>query len=449
MPSNPVFSKPFAVPMVRFLYSVVLYLLAPMLFCKLTVRIFKDKKYLDRLVQRFGYGLASLEATEQSQEALRVWIHAVSVGEVNAAVPLVKKIKENFPDSAIILTTMTPTGAVQANNALAGDIRHCYLAYDYPGSVQRFLRTIQPSIAIFMETEIWPNYLAACGKKQIPTILANSRLSEKSYRGYRHFRRLIASSLSRVDEIAAQAQMDAGRLLNLGAKNDAMHITGNIKFDLVVSDDIKQRALTLRSRLGTQRPIWIAGSTHSSEEAKVLEAHAEIKRGCPAVLLILVPRHPERAAEVCKLCARNDLQTIFLSELNGDLAKDADIVIGDKIGQLPMLISSSDVAFIGGSLVPVGGHNILEACAVSVPVIFGPHMFNFQKIADQVLARGAGLQVDDQGELAETASKLLNDPTLRQRYGSAGKRFVEDNQGAVERIYKLVEKHLLRVAASQ
>ena len=295
-----------------------------------------------------------------------------------------------------------------------------------------------------METEIWPNYLAFCARKQISIVLANTRLSEKSYRRYRNFKRLISTSLSHVDAIAAQAQMDAGRLINLGARKEAVHITGNIKFDMVVSNETRQNALGLRNRLGVKRPVWIAGSTHPGEERQILNAHAEIRQNCPDVLLILVPRHPERSDELLRTCADNGFRTILQTDLKDALPHETDIMIGNTMGKLPMLICASDAAFIGGSLVPVGGHNVLEASAVGVPVIFGPHMFNFQKIASQVLAQGAGLQVEDSNELAETISRLLNAPALRDNYGIEGQRFVEDNQGAVDRVFALVEKHLIK-----
>lgn len=433
--------------MVHTLYSAVLYLLSPVVLSKLLVRISSDRKYLDRLPQRFGFGLPALLETPAELGKSCIWIHAVSVGEVNAAIPLVRKIQEQFPGLPIMLTTMTPTGAMQAENTFGEGVVHCYLAYDYPGSVRRFIRKIKPAIAIFMETEIWPNYLKACAEQHIPIIFVNARLSEKSYLGYRYFRQLISASLRMADAIAVQAQMDAGRLVKLGARDDAIHITGNIKFDIAVSDDIEQTASEVRNQLGACRPVWIAGSTHPQEEAQMLEAHAIIKQDYPKALLILVPRHPERSGEIMKLCARSDCNALLHSSLGDQLSEDADIVIGDTMGRLPILICASDVAFIGGSLVPVGGHNVLEACAVGVPVIFGPHMFNFQSISGQVLARGAGLQVMNPGELAESVCKLLGDSSLRESYGAEGQRFVRDNRGAVERVYRLVEKQLLKTDA--
>lgn len=435
--------------MTRTIYSVALYLLSPILCFQLLLRISRDRKYLDRWPQRFGYGLKIADLSHSAADQPRIWIHAVSVGEVNAAIPLVNKLREGFPEFLIVLTTMTPTGARQVSECLGDRIIHCYLPYDYPGSVKRFVRNVKPSIAIFMETEIWPNYLAFCAKKQISIVLANTRLSEKSYRGYRNFKQLVSTSLGYVDEIAAQAQMDAGRLIKLGARKEAVHITGNIKFDMVVDNETRQNALNLRSRVGTQRPIWIAGSTHPGEEQQVLNAHAGIKRDCPDVLLILVPRHPERSGELLRMCTGRGFKTILQTNLKDALPNETSIMIGNTMGELPMLICTSDAAFIGGSLVPVGGHNILEAAAVGVPVIFGPHMFNFQKIANQILAQGAGLQVEDAGELAETVSKLLNDPALRENYGIEGRRFVEDNQGSVEKVFALVEKHLTKTNGRQ
>ncbi len=431
--------------MPRALYCIALYLLAPILGVQLLLRVSRDKKYLDRLSQRFGYGLNISAFTPNREGQPRIWIHAVSVGEVNAAIPLVNRIHEKFPDCLIVMTTMTPTGAKQASDYLSNKISHCYLPYDFPGSVRRFVSLIQPVIAVFMETEIWPNYLACCSSRQIPIIFANTRLSEKSYRGYCNFKPLISKSLSYVDEFAIQSQMDAGRLRKLGARKESIHITGNIKFDITISDEMKQTALLLRHRLGSQRPVWIAGSTHPLEEQKILDACREINQKCENALLILVPRHPERSSQILRQCKENGYKTLLYSNLQGSISKEIDIMVGDTMGELPMLIATSDVAFIGGSLVPVGGHNVLEASAVGVPVVFGPHMFNFQKISDQILAQGAGLQVENAGELAETICKLLNDPTSRKNYGDEGQRFVKENQGAVERVLTLIEKHLTKI----
>ncbi|MCY4312942.1 MAG: lipid IV(A) 3-deoxy-D-manno-octulosonic acid transferase [Gammaproteobacteria bacterium] len=432
--------------MTRALYSVALYLLSPILCFRLLLRISRDRKYLDRLPQRFGFGLKIPRLVHGKADQPRIWIHAVSVGEVNAAIPLVNRIREKFPEFMIVLTTMTPTGAGQASGCLGDRIIHCYLPYDYPVSVKRFLSHAKPMMAIFMETEIWPNYLAFCAKKQIPIVFANARLSEKSYRGYRIFKQLISTSLGHVNQVAAQSQMDAERLVKLGAEKEAVLVMGNIKFDTVVSNETRQNALDLRNRLESPRPIWIAGSTHPGEEQQILSAHSEMQQSCPDALLILVPRHPERSNEVLHRCAESGFKTMLQTSLKDMLSNETSIMIGDTMGELPMLICASDVAFIGGSLVPVGGHNVLEASAVGVPVIFGPHMFNFHKIADQILAQGAGLQVQDSNELAETVSRLLNDPALRTNYGIQGKRFVENNQGAAERVFALVEKHLVKTS---
>ncbi|MEA3291412.1 MAG: 3-deoxy-D-manno-octulosonic acid transferase, partial [Pseudomonadota bacterium] len=297
---------------------------------------------------------------------------------------------------------------------------------------------LRPELAVIMETEIWPNLLRGCARRSIPVLFANVRLSEKSYRGYARFRSLFAPRLREVDAFAVQAEPDAERLIRLGARAESVHVTGSIKFDIRLPASVSEAAQSVRRELGRARPVWVAGSTHEGEEAALLELLGPLQKQHPRLLLVLVPRHPERFAGVSRLSARLGLRTARRSETRGPLGEGIEVYVGDTMGELPLLIAAGDAAFIGGSLVDTGGHNILEACAAGVPVLFGPHMFNFKQIAEMVVEQGAGVQVLDAGELEEVVNRFLHDAELRDRYGGAGLALIDQNRGALERIYVLL-----------
>ena len=424
------------------IYTAVLYLILPLVLIRFCCRAVRNNRYFERFPQRFGFqlGIRPPVTTEQGSSSTRFWIHAVSVGEVNAVVPLVQYLKTAYADCYIIITTMTPTGFDRVWKIFSDNVEHCYLPYDYPGSVKRFLDCAAPSLALVMETEIWPNYISACARRNIPMIYTNVRLSEKSFRGYNRLRWLFEPLLKSVSDFAVQSDMDAARLKKLGAEDGSVHITGSMKFEVDMPASLFEAAESVRLQLGRDRPVWVAGSTHEQEEVQILEAFIEIRKNYPDILLVLVPRHPERFTTVFRLCKRFGLSTILQSQTTTDVSEQTEVFLGDTMGQLSLLICASDVAYIGGSLVPTGGHNILEACAAGIAVLFGPYMFNFQEISDQVLSRGAGLQVMNSSELSQTMQKLINDPVLRDQYGSEGKRFVEDNRGALEKVCVLIRK---------
>jgi 3-deoxy-D-manno-octulosonic-acid transferase len=423
------------------LYRVVLYLGFPIVVIRLLLRATRNKQYLHNLPQRFGFMLPLPGAALAQNYHHGIWIHAVSVGEVNAANTLVKELQELYPGKAITITTMTPTGSDRVRKLFADSVHHCYLPYDYPGAVNRFLGKVKPDLAMVMETEIWPNFIEACFKRKIPVIYTNVRMSSRSQKGYLKFRKLFSPILKKVSCFAVQALPDADRLISIGANSDSVEVTGNIKFETTLPASVAEVAQSVRRDLGRDRSVWVAGSTHEGEDSQVIEAYLKARKEVDNLLLVLVPRHPERFSSVLKLCTRLGCTTVLRSKLKAEIPADTEIYLADTMGDLSLLIAASDVAFIGGSLVPTGGHNVLEACAAGVTVIFGPHMFNFQEISDLVLAKGAGIQVMDSNELSDVVIKLIQDPLIRDQYGSEGKELVEENKGALEKILGMVQRH--------
>ena len=419
------------------LYRLLLYLFAPVVLVRLLYRAIRNSRYFERIPQRFGYHLGI--PGNQAAQGYKFWIHAVSVGEVNAAMPLVRYLESEYPDCRITVTTMTPTGSDRVLKTFGNSVDHCYLPYDYPGAVNRFLDALKPNLAMVMETEIWPNYICGCAHRKIPVIYTNVRMSEKSFNGYNRFRSLFEPVLRKVNHFAAQSGADADRLVKLGVAADKVHVTGSIKFEIELPASVLEAAQSVRRSLGWDRPVWVAGSTHEGEESQILEAFLEVRRSCPDLLLVLVPRHPERFSAVFRLCTRYGCKTVLRSKQPASISADTEVYLGDTMGDLALLIAASDFAYIGGSLVPVGGHNVLEACAAGVAVLFGPYMHNFQEISDQVLAKGAGVQVIDSEELGAVVARLVNDPMMRDQYGSQGKLFIEENRGALAKITGLVK----------
>lgn len=407
-------------------YRLVQYVCWPLLVLRLFWRAARSPRYFQHWPQRLGYRFGLPASTMGG-----IWIHAVSVGEVNAVLPLVQCLLTANAARPIILTTMTPTGAARVAQC-DPRIHHCYLPYDYPGAVRRFLDAAQPQLAVIMETEIWPNFIHACWRRQIPILYSNVRLSARAHHRYRRFRSVLSPTLKKITRFAVQSQVEAERLRDLGAPPAVVQVTGNMKFDLTVPDDLPRRTAALRAELGAHRRFWVAGSTHHGEEAPVLAAYQRARVRYADLLLILVPRHPERFGAVARLCRTHGYKTQLRSH-HQPVAADTEVYLADTMGELATLLGLAEVAFIGGSLVAQGGHNVLEACVVGTPVIFGPHMGNFRAIAEQVLIRAAGVQVFSSAELAETVIKFLDDPVLCAHYAANGRRFVAENKGAVER----------------
>lgn len=415
----------------RRLYTLLLYLLIPAVLLRLAWRGFQLPGYWRRIPERFGF----ITPPTLPPGAYIVWLHAVSVGEAQAAVPLVQKLIARDARLRIVLTTMTPTGAAHVRDKLGDDVTHYYVPYDLPGAVRRFLSRVRPRMAIIMETELWPNIFHCCAARATPLILANARLSERSARRYAHVHSLISATLNQVTAIAAQSAPDAERLIDLGAPRERVRVTGSIKFDIKLPASLHEQAAVLRRSLGTERALWIAASTREGEEELILDAFDAVKQALPHSLLVLVPRHPERFAKIAALCRKRDLRTVLRSEGRA-CDERTDVFIGDSMGELPLFYAASDVAFVGGSLVPAGGHNLIEPAALGLPLITGPYMFNFTEVSRLLREAGAVTEITNANDLGAAVVRHLQDANLRHAAGERGRRLVEQNRGA---LHKLVE----------
>ncbi|HHM06098.1 MAG TPA: 3-deoxy-D-manno-octulosonic acid transferase [Gammaproteobacteria bacterium] len=416
----------------RHLYSGLLYLITPCVVLRLLWRSRRAPDYRRRWGERFGW------VPVRDQPC--VWLHAVSVGEVQAAAPLIEWLLAR--GEAVLVTTTTPTGSERVRSLFGGRVAHCYLPYDLPGAVARFLKRIRPRLGVIMETELWPNLFRACRRAEVPLVLANGRLSERSAAGYRRLGGLAREVVRDLSVIIAQGQADAGRFLSLGAEPERVRVSGNIKYDLSFQPGTKTQAGILRRMWGEARPVWIAASTHAGEDEPILEAHARVRRRLPEALLVLVPRHPERFDAVAELCARRGCPVVRRTEWRA-CERGTQVFLGDTMGELPMMYAASDVAFVGGSLVPTGGHNVLEPAALGVPVVVGPHIFNFAAISDALIAAGAAVRVMDAGELAGAVHTFLVDPDARRSAGARGAAWVANNRGALRRVQDIVEAFLV------
>jgi 3-deoxy-D-manno-octulosonic-acid transferase len=415
----------------RRLYSLLIYCAVPFAFAVVLWRGLRDRSYWQGLGERFGGGARTNAA---------IWLHAVSLGEMTAAAPLLRALRSRYPQYPLVLTTATPTGRARARSLFGDTVDVRFLPYDTPGAVARFLDRIRPRLAIIMETELWPNLYGECAGRRVPLVLANARLSAKSVSRYRRFGGLSRGIFSAISLLAAQTLEDAERFVAIGAQSARTHVAGNIKFDLELGEGVLDRGRELRSSFGSARATWIAGSTHAGEEEQVLAAHETLPQGA---LLLLVPRHPDRFDAVAELLARRGLN--FTRRSSG-IAPDraTQVLLVDTVGELAALYAAADVAFVGGSLVPIGGHNLLEPAALGSPVLTGPSYSNAKDIARLLLAHGAALQVNDARELAAAVARLLADPLERRRMGDIGRRIVESNRGSVARLVALIEPLLLQ-----
>ncbi|NNC57867.1 MAG: 3-deoxy-D-manno-octulosonic acid transferase [Woeseiaceae bacterium] len=414
----------------RFFYNFLTYLLLIPYTGYWLIRGLGNRSYYDRLGQRFGVGFPILDGC--------IWIHAVSVGEVQASLPLISALRKRFPDRKFLVTTVTPTGAARVRAVFGDSIHHCYIPFEFPGAVRRFFRSVKPEAALIMETEIWPNLYRGCGVRDIPLILVSARISPRSIPGYRKLLPLIRETLSHGIIIAAQSQSDADRFLSLGAGLERTWVTGNIKFDVDLPPQIKEQGAQLRIELIGDRPVWIAASTHEGEEQILLDAHRILLERYPDLLLVLVPRHPQRFPEVREFVVKSGFGVVSRTDGVTCNASTA-VLLGDTMGEVPLFYAASDIAFVGGSLVPVGGHNILEPAAQGLPVITGPHLFNAQDIADMFADRRASLVVNDKKELANAIADLLDHPDKAAEFGQRGLELLQQNKGALARLMVLLE----------
>lgn len=431
----------------RLFYSVLLYLLMPVVLLRLLWRGVAQRDYWQRIPERFGF-------VPRVPGGVAVWVHAVSVGESLAALPLIRRLLDEHPRS-VLVTTTTPTGSERVRAALGDRVLHTYAPYDLPGSVARFLRRVQPARVVVMETELWPNLFAALARRRAPLVIANARLSPRSFAGYRRVRGFARDTLAHCAAIAAQTEADAERFRAIGAEPSRVHVLGNLKFDLEMPEALVRAGQALRQRWGAARPVWIAASTHEGEEDAALRAHRILLRRYPQALLVLVPRHPQRFDGVARLIEKSGLRSVRRSALalpapfQVESLKpspaatpplgDTQVLLGDSMGELPMYLGAADIAFVGGSLVEVGGHNVLEPASLGLPVLFGPHMFNFEQARALLLERGAALEVADMLALEPALAALFHNPAAREAMGRAGREVLQANRGALQRLVGLIE----------
>ncbi|HEU4590053.1 MAG TPA: lipid IV(A) 3-deoxy-D-manno-octulosonic acid transferase [Steroidobacteraceae bacterium] len=415
----------------RLLYIVIAYLLAPVVLAAMALRGFRDRSHWEGFSQRLGLG-AAIEGGRS------IWVHAVSVGEVQAAVPLVNALLAKYPAVPLVVTTGTATGRARAR-ALFGSRAHVrYVPVDLPGSVRRFFARVQPRLAVILETEIWPNLYHRCGQLGVPLVMASARISPRSVRSYRRLVGLFREALSHGIFIAAQSELDAERFRSIGASPQRTHVVGNIKFDFRLPPNIEAQGAALRRLLGMDRPVWVAGSTHAVEEDILLAAHRLVRARFAQALLVLVPRHPPRFAEVAESLRAHGVK--FVTRDSGAPTNgDTEVFLVDRLGELLAFYSAADVAFVGGSLVPVGGHNLLEPAALGLPVLAGPNNFNSADLARLLVECNAVRIVHDTDSLAAAVCELLAEPAARTRMGASGRMAIEQNRGAVDRLMAFLE----------
>ncbi len=418
----------------RIFYSGLFYTLLPFIFLRLLWRGIKAPAYRKRWNERLGFYPGSPFSNV-------VWFHAVSVGEAESVFQLVKCYQNAHPDDIVLITTTTPTGSARVKAVMGAAVEHVYLPYDIPSAVARFMGHFRPKIAVIMETEIWPNLFYNCGKNKIPLLIVNARLSDRSARGYQKLHGFFSSILANVNIISTQSELDKKRFIQIGAKIDQVITTGNIKFDLDIPDDLIVQGKIIKNEIFSNRQVWIIASTHKNEEQPFLDIYKRIKSKYPDLLLVIVPRHPERFNEVANLCQANQLEIARRSQ-DSTCTKDTDVYIADTMGELKKLYAAADIAFVGGSLVPVGGHNVLEPAAIGIPVMFGPYMSNFKEIEKGLLSLNAAVQCANPEELENKLVKLLDDQLFRQQLIDQAKHFVLANSGATRKNMDLIEKFL-------
>ncbi len=414
--------------MARFLYTLVLCLLLPFIFMKLVMRARRQPEYLQHLGERFGFYRKRCDKSV-------IWLHAVSVGETRATVSLVKKLCTAYPDCQILLTHTTPTGRATSEQLYGDAVMRAYLPYDYPFAIRRFLRHFRPKIGILMETEIWFNLIHEGHEAAVPMLLLNARLSEKSAAGYARVATLVRSALHELTHVSAQTAADSARLTRLGARN--VSVMGNLKFDIVPPPAMLELGNVLREQFGKNRQVFLAASTREGEEALLLDAWQAVHIDA---LLVIVPRHPQRFADIAAMLDKRGLSYQKRSE-HRPIAPDVQVVLGDSMGEMFAYYAAADLAFIGGSLLPFGAQNLIEACSVGTPVLIGPHTFNFADATRLAIEAGAAIRVEDATELVQTAHKLLGDADALIAMKQQGIRFVAAHQGATDKALIVIAKH--------
>jgi len=407
----------------------------PLILLYLSYRALKSSDYRGRISERFG--LKKLRPNKPV-----ILVHSVSVGETIAATPLINALINRYPEHHILVTTSTPTGSATVIKNFGDRVLHCYLPLDLPGAVKRFLSDVKPQLCIVMETELWPNLINQLHQRAIPTLLANARMSEKSALGYRKKAApLMAEMLSKLSQVSAQFASDGERFCQLGLSHDKLEISGSIKFELTISDQLVTQQQRLKAQWAPNRQVWVAGSTHPQENEQILLAHRQLLAHFPDLLLIIVPRHPERFDDVATLCANQGFELVRRSESVAP-NNTTQVVLGDTMGELLLMFGLADVAYVGGSLIERGGHNPLEPAALGKPVLMGSSVYNFSDICQRLSQAGGMRQVNNESELSSTITQLLNDAPLRDKMGQHAQQLVQDNQGTLARLMHWVDQNI-------
>jgi len=411
----------------RTFYSFALWMLLPYIFARLAWRARKQPEYLHHIGERFGF------YTQRSEKPV-IWLHAVSVGETRATQSLITRLRATYPGHHILLTHTTPTGRAASEQLYGGDVMRVYLPYDYPFAVRRFLRHFKPQLGMLMETEIWVNLIHACHEAGIPVLLLNARMSEKSAKGYANFEQLTRPALCELAAVAAQTDDDAARLTALGAHN--VSVMGNLKFDIEPPPAMLELGKQLRGQFGAGRKVFLAASTRDGEEALLLDALKQVHDS--SLLVVIVPRHPQRFNEVASLLEQRGITYQRRSD-NCTVTRDISAVLGDSMGEMFAYYAAVDLAFIGGSLLPLGGQNLIESCAVGTPVLIGPHTFNFAEATQLAIRNGAALQVQDANELVSELQRLLDSTEALNGMSQKCLDFVGLNRGATEKALHVIK----------
>jgi len=415
------------------LYTTLLTATLPLWLLRLRRRAKTLPAYRERWDERFGKYQSAPFASHQPLTEKTIWIHTVSVGEFLAARPLIKALLAAYPETTMVITTTTPTGSEQVVKTFGEQVQHVYIPFDLPWMLKRFIKHFQPKICLIMETELWPNMLAVLKKNDIPSVFVNARLSARSAKSYLKIKKTVRRMMQNITQIIVQNKDDGQRFVGLGLDQNKLTIAGNIKFDMPVPEGIAEKAKDMANHLGKgDRPMWVVASTHEGEEALILKSFANIKKDIPNCLLCLVPRHPDRFDHVYNLCQNAGFKVGRRSQEN-PLDAECDIAIGDSMGEMMVYYAAADVTFVGGSLIPIGGHNLIEPALLSLPILTGPNMQNFLELKNLMVAADAVIICDNENIVADQVIDILKNPEQAKALGQRAEQVAEDNRGALEK----------------
>ncbi|CAH0992824.1 3-deoxy-D-manno-octulosonic acid transferase [Sinobacterium norvegicum] len=421
----------------RILYTGIFYLIQPLVMLRLLWRSLKAPAYRQRMLERYGVYLK-----KRLNNKPTIWVHAVSVGESIACAPMVRALQQKYPNHSLLVTTTTPTGSEQVYQLFRGSVEHVYAPYDLPTSLSRFLRRYKPQLAIVVETELWPNMVAACSRRNIPVIVANARLSARSAGGYQRFHRITLPMIRRLTCVVAQNAVDGQRFVELGLAPAKLVVSGSVKFDVDLPAALQATAEDLNNLWHAHHSrVIIAASTHAGEDEQILAAFKALQIKHPQLLLVIVPRHPERFNSVASLADQQGFRVLRRSSGIAPTSQ-TEVIVGDTMGEMLLMMGASDIAIVGGSLVEHGGHNVLEPALWRLPVVTGPHMFNFMQITELLVDAGGLTMLSEQQSLEPVLARLLDDDTLRQQQGEKAYAVVEQNRGALGTLLATIDHQL-------